>query len=187
MIPGDQQILEQVQKIIAEVLRIPQDQVTPDSQLGEDLGGESLDFVDLQFGLETNYGVEFYQGGTLDKLAEVLAPQKLEENELLSSLGAAILQARMPEVDPARLQQGQPAAGIESFYTPRTWVRVIKEILSARPRACPKCGSDQLKIVRPSVLLCQACRNEVNCPTGEECLEAWAKNMAGALQGSHKT
>ena len=55
MIPGDQQILEQVQKIIAEVLRIPQDQVTPDSQLGEDLGGESLDFVDLQFGLETDY------------------------------------------------------------------------------------------------------------------------------------
>jgi len=61
MIAGDQQILERVQKIIAEVLRIPQDQVTPDSQLGEDLGGESLDFVDLQFGLETDYGVEFYQ------------------------------------------------------------------------------------------------------------------------------
>ena len=187
MIPSDQQILERVQKIIAEVLRIPQDQVTPNSLLGEDLGAESLDFVDIQFQLETNCEVEFYQGGTVDKLAELLAPEKLEENELLTSFGAAVLQARMPEVDPARLQQGQPASGIESLYTPRTWVRVIKEILSARPRACPKCGSDQLKIVRPSVLLCQACRNEINCPTGEECLEAWAKNVAGALQGPHKT
>src|SRR5207302_8923504 len=131
------------------------DQVQHDPQLGDDSGGDSLNFVDLQFGLETDYGDEFYQGGTLDKLAEVLAPQKLEENELLSSLGAAILQARMPEVGPARLQQGQPAAAIHSLYTARTSVRVNNEILSSGPQACPTCGSLHHNIVRPSVLLCQ--------------------------------
>ena len=187
MIPSDQEILQRIQEIVAEVLRIPVEQVTPDSLLGEDLGAESLDFVDIQFGLETDFEVEFHQGSTVDKLAELLAPQKLEENDLLTSFGAAVLQARMPEVDPARLQEGQPAAVGESLYTLRTWVRVIKEILSARPQQCSKCGSDQLKIVKPSVLLCQTCQNEVYCPTGEQCVEAWAKDVAGSLQELHKT
>jgi acyl carrier protein len=65
-ITSDQQILDRVQRIIAEVLRIPVEQVTSDSLLGENLGAESLDFVDIQFRLETDYEVEFYQGIMLD-------------------------------------------------------------------------------------------------------------------------
>jgi len=54
-IASDQQILDRVQRIIAEVLRIPVEQVTPDSLLGENLGAESLDFADNQFRVETDY------------------------------------------------------------------------------------------------------------------------------------
>src|SRR2546426_4888128 len=78
MIPSDQEVLERVQKIVAEVLPIPVEQITPDSLLGEDLGAESLDFVDIQFRLETEYGVQFYQGSTVEKLSDLFAPRKLE-------------------------------------------------------------------------------------------------------------
>jgi len=87
----------------------------------------------------------------------------------------------MPEVDPIRLQEGLPAVGFETLYTPRTWVRVIKELLSARPEECPNCQSDQLRTTKPSVLSCQKCRTEIRCPTGEECLEAWGKSVAESL------
>jgi len=186
-ITSDQKILDRVQSIIAEVLRIPVEQVTPDSLLGENLGAESLDFVDIQFRLETDYEVEFYQGIMLDKLAELLAPQKLEENNLLTQFGAVVLRLRMPEVDPVRLQEGQPAAGFETLYTPRTWVRVIKELLSARPQECPNCQSDQLRTAKPSVLVCQKCRTEIRCPTGEECLEAWGRVLPNLCQEPQKS
>ena len=116
----------------------------------------------------------------LDKLAELLAPQKLEKNNLLTQFEAAVLRSES-EVDPARLQAGRPAAGFEALYTPRTWVRVIKELLSARSKECPNCRSDQLRIAKPSVLVCQKCRTEIRCPTGEECLEAWGKSVAESL------
>lgn len=186
MSPSDQELLERVQNIIAEVLRIPIDRVKPDSLLGEDLGAESMDFVDIQFRLEVDCAVQFYQGSVIEKLSELLAPRILEENGLLTSFGAAILRRRMPEVDPARVREGQPAARVEAYYTPRTWVRVIKELLSARPQLCPRCGSDHFSIVSPSVLLCQGCRNEIQCPTGEEVLEAWARNATASLEGLQK-
>lgn len=187
MILSDERILGRVQTIIAEVLRIPVAEVTPDSLVGQDLGAESLDFVDIQFRLETEYGVRFYQGSALEKLTDLLAPLKLEENGLLTSLGAALFRLRLPEVNPARLEEGQPAAGIEALYTPRTWVRVVKELLAARPSACPKCDSDRLKVVKPSLLLCESCQTEIHCPGGEECLEAWASKMAESVAGLQRS
>ena len=182
MIPSDEQVLERVRAAVAEVLRIPADQIKPNSLLGDELGAESLDFVDIQFRLETDCGVEFFHGSMVEKLSEVLAPQQLEEQGLLTAFGAAVLRRRMPEVDPARLAAGQPTAGIEALFTPQTWVRVIKELLTARPQVCPSCKSDRLKVGKPSVLLCQSCRVEIRCPIGEECLEAWAKNVAVSHQ-----
>ncbi len=182
MIPSDEKILDAVQKLVAEVLRISVEDVTIDSLLGDELGGESMDFVDIQFRLETDCGIEFYHGNIVEKLSELLAPKKLDENGLLTPWGAAVLQRRMPEISPARLGEGMPAVGIEAFFTPRTFIRLVKEIISARPEVCPQCQSDQFKVVRPSVLACEACHTEVQCPTGEECLEAWARKVAPSLR-----
>jgi acyl carrier protein len=41
-----------VQRIVAEVLVVPLEQVTPGSALVADLGAESIDFLDLVFHLE---------------------------------------------------------------------------------------------------------------------------------------
>jgi acyl carrier protein len=175
--PTDDELFKAVQKAVAETLRIPFEKVTRDSLLFHELGAESLDFVDIEFRLESEFGVEFYHGSAVERLAELFAPQALEVNGLLTPCGAVVLRARMPEVDPLRLQEGKAAAGIESMFTTRTWMRVARELLSARPQACSQCGSDRLKLLRPSVLLCFACAAEVQCPTGEDILIGWAKNV----------
>ena len=41
-----------IQRIVADVLVVPLEQVTPDSALVADLGAESIDFLDLVFHLE---------------------------------------------------------------------------------------------------------------------------------------
>ncbi len=177
MIPSDQEILAQVRKSIAKVRRIPIETVQANSLFVNDLGVDSMDFLDILFGLETHFGIEFIAVNVFDKLSELLAPKKLEENGILTSVGAEVLRRRLPEIDPDRLEEGKPALGIEAHFTPRTFVRAVKELLNARPQACPDCQSDRLEVARPSVLECKGCQAEIRCPTAPEVVEIWARNL----------
>ncbi|MCK5025844.1 MAG: acyl carrier protein [Nanoarchaeota archaeon] len=47
-----------LQKMIAEKLSVGIEQVLPDSNLMEELGGDSLDMVDLIMTCEEEYGIE---------------------------------------------------------------------------------------------------------------------------------
>jgi acyl carrier protein len=180
--PTDQEIYECVHQAITTIRQDLGDRLTPDSELGEELGLESLDYVDIEFRLETTFGVEFYHGSALEKLSELLAPRQLEEDGLLTADGAAVLRLRLPEIDPDRLQPGQPVAGIEAKFKPQTWVRVVKELLRARPERCPSCGSERLEVTKPSLLRCAGCGSELRSPDGEECLTIWASNLPVSLE-----
>jgi acyl carrier protein len=182
LMPTDQEIYECVRQAITSIREDLGDRLTIDSELGEELGLESLDYVDIEFRLETTFGVEFYHGSALEKLSELLAPRQLEEDGLLTSEGAAVLRLRLPEIDPDRLRPGQPVAGIEAKFTPRTWVRVVKELVDARPQRCAFCGSERLEVTKPSLLRCADCSSEVRSPDGEECLARWASTVSASLE-----
>lgn len=179
--PSEPQILERVRQVVADICRIPIDSVLPDAKLGQELGMASLEYVDLQFLLETDFRVELYLGSAVERLAELLRPKELEKDGVLTQFGAAVLRLRLPEIDPERLREGEPAAGIEAMFTPNTWVRMLKELLDARPRDCPHCQSTNLDASKPSTLCCQACGREVTCPDGEACLISWAETVPRRL------
>ena len=174
-------ILKRVREIIAEIAMVSAEHVKEDSLLAEELGMESMEFVELQFELETAFGIEFYHGSALDKLAELLAPRKLEDGGLLTPFGAQVLQSRLPEVDAALISEGLPTAGIEAAFNPRTWVRAIKELLDGRPQSCPQCQSTALKVLKPAVLLCKSCSSEIACPKGEDMLVEWVEHVGRHL------
>ena len=50
---------EKAQKILAEQLELDADEITLDSSLVEDLGIDSLDFVDIVMSLEDEFDTEF--------------------------------------------------------------------------------------------------------------------------------
>ena len=49
---------EKIKKIIAEVLNIDEDDITPESTFIDDLGADSLDLFEMVMSLEDEYGVE---------------------------------------------------------------------------------------------------------------------------------
>lgn len=183
----DERIMEQVLRVIAETLRISPDKVRIDTQLGQELGADSMDFVEIEFRLETDFEIEFYKGNTIEALSELLSPEELERNGLLTAFGAAVLQLRMPEIVPHRLQMGQPTGGIETFCTPQTWVRRINELLAVRPSSCVACGSETLKAGKFGTVICSSCKTEMSCPTGEECLAVWAKMVPAQLESNNRS
>lgn len=179
-LPSDRDIEQRVRQAVADLLRMSIDDIAPDAKLGQELGMESLDYIDLQFHLETEFGVEFYPGSAVERLFELLAPAQLEEDDLLTQLGASVLQLRLPEVDSQRLREGEPT-GIEAMFTCKTFVRTVKELLEARPGRCPHCESTDLDAVRASSLTCKSCKRELICPDGEACLTAWARTVQTRL------
>ena len=49
---------EKLQKIIAEVLNLSEEEIRPDSTFVDDLGADSLDLFELVMALEDEYSVE---------------------------------------------------------------------------------------------------------------------------------
>jgi len=171
---SDDEILEAVRESIADVLRVPLDEVEPDSVLTDDLGAVSVDFVEIMFRLESTFNVKFHSGNPLDQIARSFEPGSLSRDGVLTNLGVVVVRQRMPEVDAGKVLAGMPVGTIQAIYTASSWARAVKELLQAMPDRCPSCGSDSLESVRPSVLICAACRQEVECPTQAEVFANWA-------------
>ncbi len=171
----DEQIVAGVRESIAEALKVPLEAVRPDSVLTDDLDAVSIDFVDIMFRLEARFGVTFHPGNPLERLAESFAGRPLSRDGSLTGLGAEVIRRRMPEIDSSRVAAGLLLGNVQSLYTTATWVRAVRELLDARPRACPACRGSDLEPARPSVLRCRGCGAEVSCPTQSEVLTAWAR------------
>jgi len=179
---SEEEILKHVRSIVAETLRLSPEEVKSDAALVEELGAESLDFVDMVFRIESEFKVRFYEGGLIEKLSTVFGPDALSQEDRLTDLGAKVLRLRMPEIDPSEIDPGMPLVRIQALYTPATWARAVKELINARPRACSNCRSRDLKPTNPSVLLCPTCNTEVSTPTQEELIEAWATRISKSFK-----
>ncbi len=66
----DEEAIQAVRQAVASCLQAPLEDVTLQSRLVDDLGMDSLDFVDLVFLLEGSFGVEL-QGSELDNLTRL--------------------------------------------------------------------------------------------------------------------
>jgi acyl carrier protein len=55
--PGSEQITHEVRQMLVEALSVPEDAVTEDAALIDDLGAESIDFIDITVRVERMYGV----------------------------------------------------------------------------------------------------------------------------------
>lgn len=176
---SEEKIFETVKLVIVEALKIEPGLVTLDACLVDDLGAESLDFIDIAFRLERTFHVELLKETFLEKAAEIIGAGVLEQKGLLTASGAELLRRRMPEVDPARIAEGMPIEHVNRLFTVRTWVRVVQEILEAWPRRCLTCGAEKLEPQKPRfvnlVLTCGACGEEVLPPTGEALAEQWIR------------
>lgn len=72
-----QEIFEKTRAILADVLGVEKDEITPESTLIGDLGAESIDFLDISFRIEKEFGVKFPQE-ELGKVAGVVRDARVE-------------------------------------------------------------------------------------------------------------
>lgn len=118
------ELYQKVRGSVADVLAIDASRVVPGASLIDDLGAESLDFLDLVFRLETDYGVKIPRDGIRLAAQDGLA-DGFEQAGVLTPAALERLRILMPEVPAARLASGLRTHQIANLFTTETFVRLL--------------------------------------------------------------
>jgi acyl carrier protein len=73
-------ILQGVQEVLADALGVDEDEATPDARVVNELGAESIDFLDIHFRLEKKFGIRIRQDGTFPPTGEIHLHEPMEPN-----------------------------------------------------------------------------------------------------------
>ena len=113
-----------VRKIVAEALGRPIDDVAAASNLMDDLGAESLDFLDIVFQLEQSFGIEITRGEMERAAKGDMSDDEFAPGGVISEAGLARLRELMPEAD-ARIKPGLRPRQILSLFSVQTFVNLV--------------------------------------------------------------
>ena len=116
-----------VRNCVAESLAIPVEGVTPGSRLIDDLGADSLDFLDMIFSLEKEFGVRL-RDPKLDLLVRAdFSQAQITQNGHLSTGSIRELGEWLPELKDAK---NITLRDVYAYITVQTLVRLVQEKLA---------------------------------------------------------
>jgi acyl carrier protein len=126
------EIYEKVSGTLVEALNVDQDEVTPQATLQGDLGAESIDFLDIVFRLEREFGIKIPRGELFPESIFQGDPDMVQDGKLTTK-GLAELKARMPYADLARFEQNPDFEGLRDLFT----VDLISRYIQAKLKPSP--------------------------------------------------
>src|SRR5499433_764474 len=102
--PTQEEIYTKVSATLMEALNVDEDQINPTATLQGDLGAESIDFLDIVFRLEREFGIKIPRGELFPESIFAGDPEFVQ-NGRVTDKGLQELRARMPFADLADFEQ----------------------------------------------------------------------------------
>jgi len=118
-------VFPEVAKIIADARGIEVEQVRPQASLINDLGTESIDFVDIVFRLQRTFKIKIPRGKLLEDARGSLSAEAFDQKGVVSAAGVARLKDFLSEVPPERFPTPLLVADIPRLFTPETFCKVV--------------------------------------------------------------
>lgn len=130
-------VSERVRDVIAEALFIDRETVTPQSNLIRDLGAESIDFLDVVFRLEKEFGIRIPRGDIEKRTQGELNDAEFAVEGQLTDLALERLREQMPEVSSDAITSGLKVREIPHLMTVASFERMVMEQLEGGAKAAP--------------------------------------------------
>ncbi len=118
-------VYPKVREIIADVLVIDEDEIKLDSRLITDLGAESIDFLDLVFQLEKEFGIKIPRGQLEKNARGALAEDEFEKGGVLTEEGMQALKDYLTEVPEAYFKPNLKVNEIPMLFTVETFCKLV--------------------------------------------------------------
>jgi acyl carrier protein len=112
---SSEEVYDKVRGAVVDALGVDAEEVTPEATLSGDLGAESIDYLDIVFRLEKEFGIKIPRGD--------LFPDNLFTNEQyvqggkFTAAGMAELKKRMPHADLTEFEKDPAVANFSSLFT----------------------------------------------------------------------
>jgi acyl carrier protein len=118
-----EEIYDKVKGVLVDALGVDEEEVTPTAVIKDDLGAESIDFLDISFRLEKAFGIKIGKG---EMMPENLAsdPTKVQ-NGVLTPVGIAELKERMPRTDFSEFEKDPKVDNMSKLVTVDTIVNFV--------------------------------------------------------------
>src|SRR5499427_7265542 len=114
-------VYPKVSEVIADALACEKEKVKPESSLIEDLGAESIDFLDIVFRLERAFKVKIPRGKLVEDARGPLSESEFESGGVVSEAGLARLKAYLNEVPQERFKTPLNVSEIPRLLTTETF------------------------------------------------------------------
>jgi acyl carrier protein len=127
--PTYDQIFEKVQATLVDALGVDEDEVTRGATLQGDLGAESIDFLDIVFRLERNFGIKIPRGELFPE--NLTADPEWIADGKLTNKGVEELKSRLPFADVSKIEADPAVDKIGDLYTVDMLVQYVQSKLAA--------------------------------------------------------
>jgi acyl carrier protein len=123
--PSQEEIYQKVSATLVEALNVDEEDIQPTSTLQGDLGAESIDFLDIVFRLEREFGIKIPRNELFPESIFQGDPEFVE-NGRVTDKGLAELRARMPFADLDEFEKDPELTKIGELFTVEMIARYIK-------------------------------------------------------------
>ena len=126
-------VFPKVADTIADALGCDLEEVKRDASLINDLGAESIDFLDLVFRLERAFKVKIPRGKIVEDSRGTLSEAEFEQKGLVTDQGLAQLKTFLSEVPADRFRTPLKVAEIPRLFTAETFCKLVIRAQRATP------------------------------------------------------
>jgi acyl carrier protein len=128
-----QEINVKVAKALTECLNVDQDEMIPTATLQRDLGAESIDFLDITFRLEREFGIKIPHDELFPESIFRGAPEFVQDGRVTDQ-GMAELRSRMPFADLEAFDKDRRLSAVSELFTVNLIARYVEWKLSRLPK-----------------------------------------------------
>ena len=114
--PSQEEIYSKVSATLVEALNVDEDEIKPTSTLQGDLGAESIDFLDIVFRLEREFGIKIPRGELFPESIFQGDPEFVQ-NGRVTDKGLEELRTSMPFADLSKFEQNPEVSAISDLFT----------------------------------------------------------------------
>jgi acyl carrier protein len=117
------EVFNKVKEVLVAALAVDEEEVTPTARLAEDLGAESIDFLDITFQLEKTFGIKIPKGELLPE--SLFSDPNFVQNGKVTPAGVAELKSRMPYADLSKFEADPEVSKFRDVFTVDTIVKYV--------------------------------------------------------------
>jgi len=118
-------VYPKVAATMADALGCDVEQVKLEASLIDDLGAESIDFLDIVFRLERAFKVKIPRGKIVEEARGDLSEAEFDKGGVVTDAGLARLKAYLSEVPAERFKVPLKSADIPRLFTTETFCKMV--------------------------------------------------------------